>query len=90
MRGKRAPKRIVRNRSHNRKRLLRNGMNQFCLACMETDAAVAVGTRETILEVTFDRTSYTCELAAYLVVAACKKLHFHEEVSFRTPDKPVP
>ena len=76
MRGKRAPKRIVRNRSHNRKRLLGNGMNQFCLACMETNAAVAVGTRETILQIALNRASHLRQLASNLVMTAGFQVNF--------------
>ena len=48
---------------------------------MQGDAAVGIGARGAVLEISLDDASHACELAAYLVMPAREKFHLDEVVT---------
>ena len=60
---------------------MRDGMLQLKAPGMERNAAVGVAARSPVLQVAFDGAAHLGKLTAYLMMAACMKRHFKEEVA---------
>lgn len=58
-----------------------DGMYEADLARMEADAAIPVGTRGSVFQVTFDDASHSCQLTSDLVVSAGQQLDFQQMIS---------
>ena len=61
--------------------LVAYGVDECEAVGVERDTAVGIGTRVTVFEVAADGAAYMCQLAAYLVVAACVEMNFEQVVA---------